>query len=64
MTTAPRWRTSSRSGQGNNCVEIATNLDSVALVRDSKLGDHSPVLTLPTTAFTTFIEATKNDQFV
>lgn len=63
MTTAPQWRISSRSGQGNNCVEVATNLDTVALLRDSKLSDHSPVLILPMAAFARFIEATKTDHF-
>lgn len=63
MTTEPRWRTSSRSGQGNNCVEIATNLDTIALVRDSKLGDESPILEVTPTAFTALIEGTKKDHF-
>ena len=35
------WRKSTKSGNGGNCVEVATNLtdaggDSVVLVRDSK----------------------------
>jgi len=36
--TRAEWRKSSRSGNGNNCVEVATNLirSSGVLVRDSK----------------------------
>lgn len=33
----PRWRTSTRSGgNGGACVEVADNLPSVVLVRDTK----------------------------
>ncbi|MGI5211677.1 DUF397 domain-containing protein [Plantactinospora sp. CA-290183] len=33
----PRWRTSTRSGNGGNtCVEVADNLPGRVLVRDSK----------------------------
>ncbi|WKU03790.1 DUF397 domain-containing protein [Micromonospora sp. HUAS LYJ1] len=38
MTTA-RWRKSTRSGNGGNCVEVATNLlarQDAVFVRDSK----------------------------
>jgi hypothetical protein len=30
------WRTSTRSGGNGNCVEVATNLNGVIAVRDSK----------------------------
>ncbi len=33
----PRWRKSSYSGNGgSDCVEVATNLTAIVLVRDSK----------------------------
>jgi len=34
--TSARWRKSTRSGNGNNCVEVADNLPGVVGVRDSK----------------------------
>ncbi len=34
--TGARWRKSTRSGNGNNCVEVANNLPGVVGVRDSK----------------------------
>ncbi|WP_018807401.1 DUF397 domain-containing protein [Salinispora arenicola] len=37
--TGAVWRKSSRSGNGNNCVQVATNLlgrEGAVLVRDSK----------------------------
>jgi Domain of unknown function (DUF397) len=36
MSDMYKWRTSSYSGQGNSCVEVATNVPGVAAVRDSK----------------------------
>jgi hypothetical protein len=42
--TAP-WRKSSYStGTGGTCVEVQDGLATQTLVRDSKLGDRSPVL--------------------
>lgn len=60
MTTVPhRWKKSSRSSTGTNCVELAwkkssysgtgTNCVELAyagLMRDSKLGEAGPVLTV------------------
>lgn len=34
--TGAIWRKSTRSGNGNNCVEVATNVEPGVLVRDSK----------------------------
>jgi hypothetical protein len=31
-----RWRKSSYSGNGGNCVEVASNLTGIVAVRDSK----------------------------
>jgi hypothetical protein len=51
------WRTSSRSGGGNQCVEVSLHTD-VASVRDSKdrLG---PVLTFAAGDWTAFMSALK-----
>jgi hypothetical protein len=39
-----QWRKSSFSERANNCVEVAITDDAVG-VRDSKLGEGSPILT-------------------
>lgn len=62
MSTTPQWRKSSRSGQGTDCVEVATNVPAAAMIRDSKLGDASPVLNLSPETFGTFIQAVKTDR--
>ncbi|MFI8353549.1 DUF397 domain-containing protein [Streptomyces cyaneofuscatus] len=55
----PRWFTSSYSDNGGACVEVATNLAAphgIVPVRDSKNDTTTgPVLTVPATAFTTFV---------
>ena len=50
-----RWYKSSYSnGEGGDCVEVADTLDLVP-VRDSKLGNDSPVLVFPTDTWTRFL---------
>jgi hypothetical protein len=44
MTGQPRWRKSSYSGDQGQCVELADLGDGTIGVRDSKLGDDSPIL--------------------
>lgn len=53
------WRKSSYSGEGdgNDCVEIANSPTHTA-IRDSKTPTRA-TLTIPTTAFTPFLEALK-----
>lgn len=60
MRPEPTWKKSSRSGQANACVEVASNLPGRALVRDSKLGGSSPVLNVPASAFADFVTAIKS----
>ncbi|ONI90530.1 hypothetical protein ALI22I_12450 [Saccharothrix sp. ALI-22-I] len=51
-----QWRKSSYSESANGCVEIGST-PRVVGVRDSKLGDASPVLTFTRTAFGAFLAA-------
>ncbi|MFC8363164.1 DUF397 domain-containing protein [Streptomyces griseorubiginosus] len=53
------WQKSSYSGEGdgNECVEISTSPTHVS-IRDSKAPTRA-TLTLPTPAFTTFLDALK-----
>jgi hypothetical protein len=53
------WRKSSRSGQENQCVEVALNVRDVAAIRDSK-DPHGPVLVLSPPQFTTFMSIIKD----
>jgi hypothetical protein len=48
------WRKSSYSESANGCVEVGAGPDVVA-VRDSKLGDGSPVLVFSRKAFSAFL---------
>lgn len=49
------WQKSSYSGYNGNCVEVAGGI----LVRDSQLGDGSPVLRFTPQAWERFTEALK-----
>ncbi|MFJ6789954.1 DUF397 domain-containing protein [Streptomyces angustmyceticus] len=61
--SAARWRKSSYSDQnGGSCLEVSDNHPGVVPVRDSKVS-HGPVLTVPATRWTTFIDAVKDGQF-
>ncbi|MFE2750884.1 DUF397 domain-containing protein [Actinosynnema sp. NPDC059335] len=50
------WRKSSYSQSANGCVEVGSSPGLVG-VRDSKLGDGSPVLTFSRRAFAAFLAA-------
>ncbi|MCC3762238.1 DUF397 domain-containing protein [Glycomyces sp. TRM65418] len=51
------WRRSSRSGaQGNDCVEARIAITGFQ-VRDSKLGEDSPIFELKTAEFTSLLRA-------
>ncbi|MFC8621091.1 DUF397 domain-containing protein [Streptomyces anulatus] len=66
MTTeTPRWYTSSYSGNGGQCVQVATNLAAphgIVPVRDSKdIG--GPALTVPAAAFSAFVAGVRAGDF-
>ncbi|GAB2677481.1 DUF397 domain-containing protein [Saccharopolyspora gloriosae] len=57
------WHKSNRSnGGGGACVEVAT-IPSITGVRDSKLGEASPVLPFATAGWSTFLLAIKGGTF-
>ncbi|MFR9731749.1 DUF397 domain-containing protein [Saccharopolyspora sp. MS10] len=56
------WKTSSRSTQGGQCVQTA-GTRGAALIRDSKLGGCSPVLSVAPAAFDRFVSAIKSGRF-
>lgn len=62
MKAQPQWRKSTYSGQQGDCVEVATNVPTVSMIRDSKLGDASPVLDVSPETFGAFIQAVKADR--
>ncbi|MCC9311448.1 DUF397 domain-containing protein [Kitasatospora sp. RB6PN24] len=57
-----RWRKSSFSQQGGNCVEVADGFPGIAPVRDSK-DPEGPALTFASEGFAAFIEGVKNGEF-
>ncbi|WP_163512183.1 DUF397 domain-containing protein [Fodinicola acaciae] len=58
------WRKSTRSnGGGGNCVEVSDYLTGHLLVRDSKLRDQSPILTVSPTSWGAFVIGVQADRF-
>ncbi len=65
MTTeSPRWFTSSYSGNGGACIEVAANLAAsrgIVPVRDSK-NPSGPALGFETAAWSSFVGAVKGGE--
>jgi Domain of unknown function (DUF397) len=62
MTIGPEWRKSSySSGNGGNCVQVATNLAGVVAVEDSK--NPGPALIVERASFAALTAAIKNGEF-
>ncbi|MEO3809481.1 DUF397 domain-containing protein [Sphaerisporangium sp. B11E5] len=57
-----RWRKSSFSGSGNDCVEVASNLPEVVGVRDSK-NPAGPVLVVTPGEWSAFVNGVKGAEF-
>ncbi|MET8979711.1 DUF397 domain-containing protein [Streptomyces sp. NPDC004539] len=54
------WRRSSYSNaNGGSCVEITEDFPGIVPIRDSK-NPHGPALTVPTSAWDTFIDSLKS----
>jgi hypothetical protein len=64
MTDHPltRWRKSSYSGTNGSCVELAQTADGIAM-RDSKLGDNSPVLHFTRAELRAFLDGANAGEF-
>jgi hypothetical protein len=61
--TRAMWRKSSySSGNGGNCVEVATNLPGAVAVRDSKDPD-GPKLAVSKRAWSAFVQGIKETEF-
>jgi hypothetical protein len=56
------WRTSTYSANGSTCIEVASNLPDVVLVRDSK-DRGGPALAVSHQAWSEFIEGIKCQEF-
>ncbi|MGW2539296.1 DUF397 domain-containing protein [Kitasatospora sp. NPDC001574] len=60
--THARWRKSSHSNNGGNCVEVADGHAGVMPVRDSK-DPEGPALVFQASAFAAFVAAVKAGEF-
>lgn len=56
------WRKASFSVNEGNCVELAES-ESVVAMRDSKLGDDSPILELSRSELKAFVQGIKAGEF-
>lgn len=59
----PRWRKASASASNGSCVELADLGDGVVGVRDSKLGNDSPVLQFSRSEVAAWLAGVKDGEF-
>ncbi|MFF2546968.1 DUF397 domain-containing protein [Kitasatospora sp. NPDC058063] len=57
-----RWRKSTYSNNGGNCVEVTADFPGLAPVRDSKDPD-GPALVSPAEAWMSFVAAVRSGEF-
>ncbi|GAA3008906.1 DUF397 domain-containing protein [Kitasatospora sp. NPDC127116] len=57
-----RWRKSTCSNNGGNCVEVAADFPGLAPVRDSK-DPQGPALVFPAEAWVSFVAAVRSGEF-
>lgn len=63
MTDEPTpWIKASASGNGGECVQMRRNEDRVEL-RDSKLGDDSPLLAFTRAEFAAWLDGARKHEF-
>lgn len=61
MTTSPQWQRGSGCNS-DGCIEVASS-DDATLVRDSKLGDASPILAFGEDEWRAFRDAVNAGEF-
>lgn len=61
ITSHPQWYKSSYSGENGGCVEVATNIPAVVVVRDS-IDPTGPTLAFSPAAWRTFTDKLKNSE--
>lgn len=59
---SPEWRTSSYSNNGASCVEVRLIGNRIE-VRDTKLGEDSPVLGFTSSEWTVFMRGAQDGEF-
>jgi hypothetical protein len=57
------WRKATKSSDGNNCVQVSLDVPETVAIRDSKLGDASPVLVFTADEFMAFADGVSKGEF-
>lgn len=63
LANAGSWQKSSHSDLANNCVEITTELPGWVGIRDSKLGDNSPILAFTHGEWDALVQGVRDGEF-
>lgn len=57
------WQKAKRSSDGNGCVEVSYDKPEIVAIRDSKLGDDSPILEFTYHEFACFFDGMTKGEF-